>query len=178
MKSQKQKIKTYENFPLWIVIMSNFLVLLIYIIGAYILYKLWIGFMVLYILYCIKIEKRVLRKSCVNCYYYRKVCCFGKGKLCALLFKKGNPSEFCKRKISWHHLLPDFLVSVFPIIGGIILLTERFEWSILILMIIIALLSSVGNAFIRGNFACKYCKQRVLGCPAEKLFNKKAKKKK
>ncbi|MDP2950929.1 MAG: hypothetical protein Q8N55_00945, partial [bacterium] len=129
--------------------------LLIYVLGSYILYKLWIGFMVLYILYCLRVEKRVLKKSCVNCYYYGKTCCFGKGRLCALFLKKGNPKDFCKRKISWYHILPDFLVSIFPLMGGIILLATKFDWCILVLMVIIVLLSFVGNAFIRGNFACK-----------------------
>jgi len=34
------------------------------------------------------------------------------------------------------------------------------------------LLTSAGNSYIRGSLACKYCQQRELGCPAEKLFNK------
>jgi hypothetical protein len=37
------------------------------------------------------------------------------------------------------------------------------------LAVLIAL-SFVGNAVLRGSFACKYCKQREIGCPAEKLF--------
>ena len=176
MKSQKQKTKTYENFPLWMVVMSNLLPLLIYIMGAYILYRLWVGFFVLYVTYCFWVETRVLRKSCINCYYYGKICCFGKGKLCSLFFKKGNSKDFCKRRISWFDILPDFLVSIFPLIAGIILLIMDFNWVILLLMIIIIILSSGGNAFIRGNFACKYCKQREIGCPAEKLFNKNVKK--
>jgi len=171
------KEKTYENFPLWMVAMSNALALLIYIIGAYILFRLWVGFFVLYIIYCFWVEKSVLKKSCINCHYYGKTCCFGRGKLCSLLFKKGNSKDFCKRKISWIHILPDFLVSILPLIAGIILLIIKFNWVILLLMVIIIILSSGGNAFIRGNFACKYCKQRTLGCPAEKLFNKKEKKK-
>jgi hypothetical protein len=28
---------------------------------------------------------------------------------------------------------------------------------------------------IRGSIACKYCKQRELGCPAEQMFAKKKK---
>lgn len=177
MKSQKQKIKTYENFSLSMVAMSNLLALLIYIIGAYILYKLWVGFFVLYVIYCFWIETRVLRKSCVNCYYYGKVCCFGKGKLCSLLFKKGNSKDFCKKEISWIDILPDFLVSILPFIAGTILLIMEFNWFILFLMVIIIILSFWGSAVIRGNFACKYCKQREIGCPAEKLFSKKAEKK-
>jgi hypothetical protein len=181
MKQQKQKmnkIKTYENFPFWMVAISNILPLLIYIIGAYILYRSWVGFFVLYIIYCFWFETRVLRKSCRNCYYYGKICCFGKGKLCSLLFKKGNSKDFCKKEISWIDILPDFLVSIIPFIAGVILLIKNFNWIILLLMVIIIILSFGGSAFIRGNFACRYCKQREIGCPAEKLFNKKVEKRK
>jgi len=173
MKQQEEKTKTYENFPLRIVILANLFSLLIYIIGAYLLYKLWIGFLVLYIIYCFWVEQKVLRKSCVNCYYYGKTCGFGKGRLCSLLYEKGNNKEFCKKEISWIDILPDFLVSVFPFIAGIILLILHFSWLILALIIILVILSSAGNAFIRGNFCCKYCRQREFGCPAEKLFSKK-----
>jgi len=40
---------------------------------------------------------------------------------------------------------------------------------------ILLVLSFGGNAFIRGSFACNYCKQKEIGCPAEKLFSKKTK---
>jgi len=167
------KTKTYENFPIWMILLSILFSLSIYAIGSYILFKLWAGFFVLYLAYCFWVEARVLKKSCVNCYYYGKVCCFGKGKLCSLFLKKGNPKRFVEKKISWLGILPDFLVFVFPFIVGIALLILNFSWTILLLLIILVVLSSGGNAVIRGQFACKYCKQREIGCPAEKLFNKK-----
>ena len=69
----------------------------------------------------------------------------------------------------------DFMVLIFPVIGGIILLVRNFSWLILILMVILVMLSMGGNALLRGSLACKYCKQKELGCPAEQLFNKGAK---
>ncbi|MFH0832854.1 MAG: hypothetical protein V1900_03995 [Candidatus Aenigmatarchaeota archaeon] len=118
-------------------------------------------------------ESNVLRRSCVNCYYYGKLCGFGKGKVCSLFFKKGNPKKFIKDKITWKDIIPDFMVFIFPLIGGIILLVRSFNWILLILIAVLLSLSFAGNAFIRGSFACKYCKQREIGCPAEKLFMKK-----
>jgi hypothetical protein len=109
----------------------------------------------------------------VNCYYYDKVCAFGKGKLSALLFQKGDPQKFAQNQIRWRDLVPDFLVLIFPLIGGIVLLVMAFNWIILILLVVLITLSFAGNAFIRGSYACKYCKQKELGCPAEQLFNKK-----
>ena len=72
-------------------------------------------------------------------------------------------------------MIPDFLVLIFPLVGGIIVLIKDFNWLILVLMVILVMLSMGGNALIRGSFACKYCKQKELGCPAEQLFNKSAK---
>ena len=164
--------KTYEKFPAWTVLLSNLVAILIYTIGAYILAGFGIIFAVLYLLYCLRIELKVLRGSCVDCYYYALVCGFGKGRLCSILFKKGDPQRFAEKEISWSSILPDFLVFVFPVIGGIILLARDFSWPLMTLLAIVVVLYLGGNAVIRGTFACKYCKQREIGCPAEKLFRK------
>ena len=58
-------------------------------------------------------------------------------------------------------------------IGGIILLIFSFSWLIVVLLVVLVFLGFGGNAVIRGSFACKYCKQREIGCPAERLFSKK-----
>jgi hypothetical protein len=48
---------------------------------------------------------------------------------------------------------------------------------LLILVILLILLAFPVNGFLRGSVACKYCKQRKIGCPAEQLLNKKKSKK-
>lgn len=165
--------KYYENYPCWIILISNFVSIIIYIIGAYIIYQLGVIWLVLYLIYIFGLEIRLMKKSCVNCYYYGKYCAFGKGKLSSLFFKKGNANKFIKCKITWKDVIPDFLVSIIPLIVGIILLVLNFNWLILSLIITLVILNSAGNSFVRGSLACKFCKQRKLGCPAEKLFNKK-----
>ena len=67
-------------------------------------------------------------------------------------------------------MLPDFLVSLLPLIGGIVLSVLYFSWLRVILMAILFALAFGGAAMIRGNLLCKYCKQGQLGCPAAKLF--------
>jgi hypothetical protein len=94
----------------------------------------------------------------------------GRSVLCALLFKKGDPRKFVEREVSWKHMLPDFLVFVFPLLGGIVLLIRDFSWLVLFLLVVLFILSFPGSAFIRGSLTYKYCKQREIGCPAEKLF--------
>jgi len=171
-----QNNKAYENFPLWIPLLSCVLSLSIYALGTYIFSQLDFFFTVLYLMFCLWVELRILKGSCVNCYYYGKTCGLGRGKLCALLFKKGNPEKFAEKEISWKDLIPDFLVLIFPLVGGIIILIRDFTWLIMALMVILAMLWFFGNALIRGSLACKFCKQKELtGCPAEQLFNKQSK---
>ena len=69
-------------------------------------------------------------------------------------------------------IIPDFLTFIFPLIGGIALLISNFSWLIIVLLVILVILGFGGNAVVRGSFACKYCKQREIGCPAERLFSK------
>jgi hypothetical protein len=144
----------------------------IYAVGAYVFSRLGILFAVLYLSFGFWIGLRILQESCANCFYYRKICGLGRGKLCALFFKRGNPEEFVKREISWKTLLPDFMVLILPLIGGTIYLIRDFTWLIFALMITLTVLSLGGNALMRGALACKYCKQREIGCPAQQLFNK------
>ena len=160
----------YENLPVWIVALCNIVSLAIVAIGAAILAGLTIWLTIPYLLYWLWMEIRVLKRSCVNCTYYGKVCGFGKGTLCALLFKKGDAKKFAEDSISWSDVLPDFLVFVFPIIGGIVSLVRSFSWPVVVLLGVLILLAAVGNGVIRGLFACKYCRQREIGCPASKLF--------
>jgi hypothetical protein len=51
-----------------------------------------------------------------------------------------------------------------------VLLVQDWSWAWIVLLLALALLSFGGNAIVRGAFACKYCQQRVLGCPAQALF--------
>jgi hypothetical protein len=173
-----RQAKSYKNYPCWIMLVSNFVSFAIYLIGAVIISRiglLWLG---LYLAYIAWLELRVMRHSCVDCYYYGKFCAFGKGKISSWIFKKGDPHKFLKREITWKDILPDFLVSIVPLIAGIILLILKFSWLLLLLIVLLVILASAGNGFVRGSLACRFCRQRELGCPAERLFSKKDKKKK
>ena len=165
--------QTYERFPAGVVLMSIILSVLMYAIGAYIISRLNLVLMGIYIIYCVWLEYKILHRSCVGCYYYGRVCGFGRGVLCSLMFKKGDPEAFAQRQVSWSDMLPDFMVFIIPVIAGIRLLIRGFSLVILVLMIVLLLLSFAGNAIVRGQYACKYCRQRERGCPADRLFHKK-----
>jgi hypothetical protein len=167
------KNKAYENYPLSIPFIAVLLSLLTYLLGAYIISGFGIIFSIFYLIYCFGVELSIILRSCKNCYYYDKLCGIGKGKIAPYLVKKGYPEKFAKKKISFIQLLPDFLVAIIPIIAGIILLVQSFSWIILGSLVLLFLLFFGGTAIIRGSLVCKYCKQREIGCPAEKLLNKK-----
>ncbi|MHC4260520.1 MAG: hypothetical protein ACYSTF_08950 [Planctomycetota bacterium] len=164
--------RIYENFPTWIPSVSCAWSLAIYALGFYILAQLGILFAALYMLFCVWVESRILKESCTNCYYYGKTCGLGRGKLSALLFKKGDPQEFIEREMTWKNIVPDFLVFILPLIGGVIYLIRDFTLTILALIAVLTVLSLGGNAILRGALVCKHCKQKELGCPAERLFGK------
>lgn len=170
-----EKIKCYENFPAWMVLVSNFLSVMIYAIGFYIILQFGLLSAFLYLFFVGLLEVRVMNKSCRNCYYYGKVCGFGKGKLCSWFFKKGNSKNFLNKKVKWTDVLPDFLVFLIPLVFGIIILIKDFSWFILILLIILLILGFLGNSIVRRKIVCKYCKQRKLGCPAQKMFENRKK---
>jgi hypothetical protein len=164
-------ITTFENYPIRIVIFSIAIAISIYVIGTFILSGFGVLIGALYVLYCLGVELAILKGSCVHCYYYGKVCGLGRGKLCALLFKQGDPQNFLQRQVSWREILPDMLVALIPLLGGIALVIREFSWVLVGAMIILVILSFGGNALVRGSFTCRFCKQREIGCPAEKLFS-------
>jgi len=163
----------HENYPTRIVVISNLMTFLIYGIGAYILYRFSLIWVIIYVLFILLLEFRLLGRHCVDCYYYGKTCAFGKGRLSSRFFPKGKPEQFNQKKITWKDIVPDFLVFMVPILAGLMLLIQEFSWIVLISIIALFLLGFIGNALVRGQLACRYCKQREIGCPAQQLFDKK-----
>ncbi|HUH79384.1 MAG TPA: hypothetical protein VLY83_05750 [Methanoregula sp.] len=161
-----------ENYPVAVVIASNLLSLLIWVIGAVIFYQVGIVWVVCYGIFILFLEVRLLGGHCVDCYYYGKTCAFGKGRLSSLFFRKGEPEKFARMKLTWKDVLPDFLAFMVPVLAGILLLALQFTWTILVLTTALLLMGFLGNALVRGKLACRYCRQREIGCPAEQLFNK------
>ncbi|MBM3471115.1 MAG: hypothetical protein FJX73_10065 [Armatimonadetes bacterium] len=162
--------QTFDRFPLWMGLVGIGVSVATYILGAYILFGFGMAASILYIGYCAAIEISVLRGSCVHCYYYGKVCGLARGRICSLFFRRGSPEKFLERRVSIRTIIPDLLVAAVPLIGGVGLLVMRFNWMLLISMLLIVLLATAGNALVRGSLACRHCAQRDLGCPAERFF--------
>ncbi len=163
---------TYETYPARMIAATLLLNILIYALGIFILagFGPWMaGF---FAAYCLWLEVRVMRSSCPECYYYGKACAFGRGTIAAFLFKRRDPARFAMRTISHKQLFPDLLVLVFPMVGGVVLLVRAFSWSLAVLLFVLPALSLWGTYLVRSRIACRYCKQREIGCPAEKFFSR------
>ena len=168
-----QTTKAFENYPFRIVFISNMVSLGIYGLGFFIVFRLGLIAAVAYLAYVMIFEYRLIRYHCTRCYYWGKVCGFGRGKLSSWLFKKGDVSKFCASQITWKEMIPDMLITLVPVTIGIVMMIIRFDALILSALVIIILLTTAGNGYIRGTLTCSHCKQRELGCPAAMLFNKK-----
>ena len=164
----------YDEFPLSLVLFCMAVNTSIYIVGAYLIAPLGKIFVALYLLYCLWMEIRVLTKSCRDCYYYGRLCAFGRGKICSLLFKMGSPERFKMNRITWINLVPDFLVSIIPLAIGGFYLVQSFTWLRLSLIVVLVIMAFPVTGFVRGSISCKFCRQKVMGCPAVQLFAKNA----
>ncbi|MDD1696398.1 MAG: hypothetical protein LUQ54_05825 [Methanoregula sp.] len=166
-----QEPDCHEKYPFGIVVVANLVSVLIYGIGAFILYQFGIIWVIIYLLFILFLEFRLMSSHCTDCCYFGKRCAFGKGYLSSLFFHQGNPALFRDKKISWFDVLPDFLVFIIPVLAGILLLINDFSSIILGCVISLLLLGFAGNAFVRARLACRYCRQREIGCPAQEMFN-------
>ena len=164
--------KSLENYPIWIVLVSNTVSLALYLSGLYIMSEINILVAGIYFLYILVLEFRLLAGHCVNCYYYGRTCGFGKGRLSSLFFKKGDPAKFCEKQMTWKEMIPDLMVSLGPFISGVVLLILDFNILLLAVLLLLVILTTSGNATVRGKLVCRFCRQREMGCPAEALFNK------
>jgi len=163
----------YDKYPLRLVFLTNLLNLLIYASGIIIMQAVGWLYVGIYVAYIFILEIRLLKYHCPNCYYYGKSCAFGKGVISSIFFKKGDPEMFACKEFGYKDFIPDLMVFVIPAITAIILLIINFQWYILISLLFLSFLNFFGNAYIRGQIACKNCKQRELGCPALDFFSPK-----
>lgn len=162
---------TLERYPVWVVLIANLVPFSIYFSGFFIMIRLGWIVGVSYLIFVAILEFRVVSRHCVNCYYWGKLCAFGKGRISSVFFKKGDTARFCEKEMTWKDMIPDILVSAIPAITSILLLIVNFDLRLLVPLLILVLMTTMGNAFVRGRLVCKYCKQREIGCPADKLFN-------
>ena len=74
--------------------------------------------------------------------------------------------------MTWKDMIPDVLITLIPLVAGIVLLIIRFDFILLSALLLLILLTTTGNGYVRGKLTCRHCKQQEAGCPADLLFNK------
>ena len=174
---KKNKPVLFEKYPLWMVLVFNLAMLLVYLAGAYIMFRLHLITGILFIIYLIFIEASVYREGCRHCFYYGKRCVAAKGLLAPFLVKKGDPKKFCERKLKFKDFIPQLLVALIPLIVGIALLVSRGFHLLTFIALLYPVFSwVVVNPIIYGKLACNHCKQGSICCPALEFFSKKKKK--
>jgi hypothetical protein len=167
-----EPVRPHENFPVSMILFAVLVTVSIYALGVVILSGFGKSMAALYLLYCLGVEIHVMSMSCVDCCYYGKWCALGRSKVAPFLFRQGDPKRFASKCMSWKELLPDMLVLLIPLVGGVAILIQGFSWSLAMMLAAFLALSFGGNYLVRSKIACKYCRQRELGCPAERFFGR------
>jgi hypothetical protein len=162
----------YDSYPWQIVLLSNAVSISIYGLGFFIMFQANRIISIFYLICILALEYRLLKYHCTTCFYWGNICGFGKGRLSSWFFRKGDISKFCSHEMSWKDMIPDLLISLIPFIIGIILIVIKFDYIVFTALVLLVLLTTSGNGFIRGRLTCRHCKQKEMGCPADKLFNK------
>jgi hypothetical protein len=165
----------YENYPGSTVVISNSLTFAIYALGLYILSQAGLIFGLLFLVFILGKEYSLLFGACRNCWYYGRTCMSGRGRIAAIFFKKGDNAKFSARDIGWKDLMSDILLFLIPLVAAIALMVMHFSLWILAAALLLLGLATMGNGYVRGKLACAFCKQRELGCPAQRLFEGKGK---
>lgn len=174
----KKQPNAFENYPLWSILLANLVSLSVYFTGLYILYLLWPLLALIFLVYVLYNELSVYREGCVSCYYYGKLCAFGRGKIAKMFLKKGSPKKFTEKQVSTKDFIQSSLVSIVPLIAGIYLLIQSFTWPVLIATAWPLVVWFFLNPVVYGEYACIHCKQARICCPVCEYFKKKAMKKK
>jgi hypothetical protein len=172
------KAKVFENYPTWMVFVTNLVSVSVYLDSLFLIYLVWPVLVIPFFIYMVCLELSVYREGCVNCYYYGKVCAFGRGKTAKIFLRKGDPKKFTEKTVGFRDFLPSSLVSIVPLAAGILLLLQEFDWIILGLMVWPLIVMFLGNPVIYGEMACPNCKQAQICCPVCEFFKKRAQKKK
>ena len=165
-------LRHHDNYPVWIVVITNMHSIIIYALGVYILSRITWHLAIPYVAYVFVLEFRLLKLHCTKCYYLNKRCAFGKGRLSAWLFTSGKQSQFCKDTFTWKKMIPDLLVPAIPFISGIVMLPFNPDTLLIVSLLLLLVLSTTVSGIVRKELTCKFCRQKDAGCPAWALFNK------
>lgn len=153
-----------ERYPKAIIFWGNFLIILWILLGTIACRFFCPLIALIYLLFAVAMIGFVLRKLlCTNCYYYKRRCSLGWGKLSALFFKGGSIEKFNAGYGQKLASLTYGLLTVIPVIFMGISISQEFvifKAIILILLLVVSIYSGV----INRKKTCLKCKMRLI-CP-------------
>ncbi len=158
-----------EEYPLSVVVKENTAIALWLILGTLIISQVSCIIGSLYLICALSMILVVMRKLlCTHCYYYGKVCHVGWGKLAALLFPKGEITQFstCKGQKA----APIFFaaLALIPVIFSLISLIIKFKFYKLPLIAVLIGTIIYSSVFARKK-SCMQCKMKTI-CPGSASF--------
>ena len=157
------KLECREGYTTGQMFVHNIPLLSMYVLGTIIIGFLNIWIALIFILYLILSNYIFMLKICAYCPHYgsRSSLC-GYGLLTKFVTTKKKPKEFRKQfKRFIAVLFPDWFL---PLIIGIYLLLQSFDWLTLLLLIIFIIIAFGAVLYVSRSKSCKSCKLKGA-CP-------------
>ncbi len=151
-----------EEYPWPVVIIENLFILLWIGSGTIFCWSLNSLFGFFYISFAGIMLIFVMRKLlCTRCYYYGKRCHVGWGEISALLYSKGEISEF--KSCSGGKIAPPLFgsLALIPLISAVVSLVKRPELYSVILLFILLFSIILSSVHLRKK-SCSKCKMKLM----------------
>ena len=169
MENQKELCTDgLEEYPKRTVVFGNLVMVFWFALGAaacWFFYP-WLG--VAYLVIAVLLVYVVLRKLvCVNCYYYGKWCGLGWGKLCSVLFRKGDIKDFPKSPGLKLAPATYGMLMIVPLVLLVVSILQGFSWYKILVLILLVLVSFYSGSISRKH-SCSQCKMKTI-CPGSAI---------
>ncbi|MCX6329075.1 MAG: hypothetical protein NTZ85_06105 [Bacteroidia bacterium] len=156
-----------KKIPLWLVLLDNIPTLILFVLGAILVYQVSTIGAVIFVVYSLFSFVFFWARICPFCHHYNTLACpCGYGAISAKLFKKRQDKSFKKVfKQNIEVVFPNWFV---PFAIAIYLLTTRYTNQILILTIAFSLIGFIIIPLISRLVGCKNCEIKE-DCPWMKV---------
>jgi hypothetical protein len=161
----------YDEFPVSTVIYNWVTAGGLIVLGAVVATQFGVGMLVGYVLLVAVAVMGILATVCARCAsYYGHRCGLGLGKVVPVLFKQGQTDLYFRTPMQFVHLILFLMAILWPVVGGIVLLTGGFSVGRLV-QLAAALILMLAFAIPHPKLVCTHCKQGECGaCPAGRIF--------
>lgn len=151
-----------RKVPGWLVALDNGPTVLLFVLGAAILWLLWWPLAVLFAAYCAASIVLFWAIICPHCHHFEtEACPCGYGKVAPRFFARKTGGDF--RGVFRRNIAIMFPVWLAPLVGGIYLIWAAFSWNPLILLLAFCIDGFAIIPAISIFVGCKGCE--IRDCP-------------